>query len=490
MSAIKKLLSQTAIYGVSSIVARFLNFLLVPFYTRILNPAEYGIVTELYSYTGFLAVLLTFGFETGYFRFSKSNGETKVFSQAIAFLSFISFVFVAVVFFSRQLIGDALQYEQQTDFFVWFALILFLDTVSAIPFTRLRNEEKAFQFAGIKIIEIFVNIGLNIFFFIFCKNAYDNGSSSVLATLYSPSIGVGYIFIANLIASFVKFVLLLPVFKPLKLTIDRKLLLEMLRYSAPMIIIGLAGITNEMLDRVLLPRLLSGTITENREMVGIYAACYKISIILSLFIQAFRFAAEPFFFSHASDKNSPQLFAKVMDIFVVFCCIVFLGVGLNLDIVKYFVGEKFWGALGIVPILMMANVFLGIYVNLSIWYKLSDKTMMGAWVAIFGALITITLNIWWIPIFGYVGSAWATLICYAFMAIVSYILGQKFYPIPYHVKKISIYLLTAVAMLVVFGLLPTVSVYLQKVMMLAFIGLYFCIVYYFEKATIRSLIKR
>ncbi len=465
LSALKKLFSQTAIYGLSSIVARFLNFLLVPFYTRIFLPTEYGIVSEFYAYTGFLGVLLTFGFETGYFRFSKDEKEEKVFSHAFLFLFGMGLLFLALIFLTQNQLAISLHYENNVAFFTWFALILFFDAISAIPFARLRNKEKAFQFAGIKIFEIVLNIALNIFFFLVCKPAYEAQDGSFFASLYSPAIGVGYIFIANLIASLAKFILLLPAFRKISFSIDAALYKKLIYYSLPMVIIGLAGVTNEMLDRVLLPKYLTGTIAENRAETGIYAACYKISIILSLFIQAFRFAAEPFFFSRAKDKNAPALFARVMDYFVLFCCIVFLGVAMNMDFIKYFVGKNFFSGLSIVPILMLANIFLGIYVNLSIWYKLSDKTMMGAWVAIVGAVITIVLNIWWIPIFGYTGSAWATLICYFFMAFISYVLGQKYYPIPYAVFKILLYIGLAVGLLFFFNFAAPNGLLLNKLFM-------------------------
>jgi O-antigen/teichoic acid export membrane protein len=438
---LKKLIGQTALYGVSSIVGRFLNYLLVPLYTHILSQGEYGAVSELYAYSGFLGVLLTFGMETGYFRFSRTEDSDRTYSTALIFLTGVSLLFMLLVYVGQPILAHVLHYEDHAIYFVWFACLLAFDTIGAIPFARLRQEQRPLFFAGIKFIEIAINIGLNLFFIWLCKPAFDAGRDDFFAHCYSPAIGaVGYIFLANLIASGVKLLLLSPWLGGMLAGFDRAIFRLLLPYALPMVIIGLAGVTNEMIDRAMLPHLLTGTIEQNRAQTGIYGACYKISIAMSLFIQAFRFAAEPFFFTHEQEQGSRQTFADVMKWFVIFCSFIFLVVMLGMDVIQHFIGAGFRAGLGIVPILLLANLCLGIYVNLSIWYKLTDRTMMGAAVSVAGALLTILLNLWWIPILGYMGSAYATLVCYGSMAVVSYILGQRYFSVPYPVGKILGYI--------------------------------------------------
>ena len=490
MNPLKKLASQTAIYGVSSIVGRFLNYLLVPIYTRVFDRAQYGEVSEFYAYTGFLTVLLTFGMETGYFRFSKTEDENKTYSTTLIFLSVISLVFGALAFLLSPKLGSALHYSDHLEYFGWFGLILAFDTMGAIPFARLRNENKAVHFAGIKIIEILVNIGLNIFFIIICRGAFDHDPNSFLGKLYSPAIGVGYVFIANLAASAVKLLLLSPQLRGASYGFDPVIFRRILSYSLPMVIIGLAGVTNEMLDRAMLPHYLTGTILENREQTGIYGGCYKMSILMSLFIQAFRFAAEPFFFAHADKEGSRKTIADVMTWFVIFCCFIFLMVTLYMDFFSRFIGENFRVGLPVVPILLLANLFLGVYVNLSVWYKLTDRTMMGAYVSIGGALVTIILNILWIPTFGYMGSAWATLICYGLMALVSFILGQRYYPVPYESIKVCAYIALVVLLYEVFAhATNTVSPGLRYLTATVFMLLFTAFVYVVDGKRLPKLIK-
>jgi len=475
LNPIKKLASQTAIYGVSSIVGRFLNYLLVPIYTRVFDSYQYGVVSEFYAYTGFLTVLLTFGMETGYFRFSKTEEERRTYSTALIFLSMMSLVFGLVVYLLAPAMGRGLHYSDHTEYFIWFGLILAFDTIGAIPFARLRNENKAVKFAGIKLIEILANIGLNLFFIVICKSAFEKDPTSFLAKFYNPAIGLGYVFISNLVASAVKLILLSPQLRGIRGGFDRAVFDRMLAYSLPMVLIGLAGVTNEMLDRAMLPHYLSGTIAEKRAQTGIYGSCYKISILMSLFIQAFRFAAEPFFFAHAAKDGSRKTIADVMTWFVIFCCFIFLMVTLYIDYFARFVGPAFREGLPVVPILLLANLFLGVYVNLSVWYKLSDRTMMGAWVSIGGAIVTIVLNVMWIPTMGYMGSAWATLICYALMALASYVLGQKYYPVPYETLKVALYIALVVLLYEIYihstvGLTTSVRNICASVFMLLFLG--------------------
>jgi len=442
MSIIRKLASQTAVYGLSSIFGRFLNYLLVPLYTYYFTAAEYGVVSEFYAYAGFFSVLLLFGFETGYFRFrdKERTGPDLAYSTALIFVVLVNLGFFALILLINTQLSAALNYANHPEYVLCFSLILILDAIAAIPFARLRAENRAFRFAGIKIFEIGITVLLSLFFIIYCPKLYAANPESWIAPIYNPAIGIGYIFIANLLASGFKFLLLAPQLAGLAWGFDRALFGRMVRYSLPMVVIGFAGIINEMLDRVLLKYLLPYDALTNMKMLGIYSACYKLSILMSLFIQAFRYAAEPFFFAYAGKSDARQVYAVVLKFFVIFCVFIFLLVTLFIDFFKYFVGDEFRAGLEVVPILLLANLCLGIYINLSIWYKLTDRTLMGASVSLAGAALTIVLNIWWIPLFGYVGSAWATLACYGSMAILSYLLGRKYYPVDYDVKRVLGYI--------------------------------------------------
>ncbi|MBF6647280.1 oligosaccharide flippase family protein [Methylobacter sp. BlB1] len=456
MGIIKKLASQTAIYGISSIFGRFLNYLLVPLYTYYFSAAEYGVVSEFYAYAGFFSVLLLFGFETGYFRFrdKESPGRDTAYSTALIFVVLVNLGFFLLIRWINAPLSAALHYADHPEYVLWFAIILTLDAMTAIPFARLRAENKALRFAGIKMAEIMITILLSLFFIVYCPKALGQSPGSWVSRVYDPAIGVGYIFIANLLASIFKFLLLIPQFRGLTWGFDRQLFGRMLRYSLPMVVIGFAGIINEMLDRALLKYLLPYDDVTNLKMLGIYSACYKLSILMSLFIQAFRYAAEPFFFAYAGNSDARKVYADVLKFFVIFCVFIFLMVTLFIDFFKYFIGEEFRAGLEVVPILLLANLCLGIYVNLSIWYKLTDRTVMGAFVSLAGAALTIVLNIWLIPTMGYIGSAWATLACYGAMVIVSYVLGRKYYPVAYDLKRVVGYTSLGIALYLAHEQLP------------------------------------
>lgn len=448
MNPFKKLASQTAIYGLPTIVGRLLNYLLVPLYTNVFSPAEYGVVTELYAYVSFLGVLLTYGMETALFHFSEKREEKElVFSNALIALFSTSLLFLVTVFVFLKPLAALLQYESHSEYLIWFAFIIVLDTVTAIPFAKLRQANRPKAFAIVKSTNIFLNILFNLFFIVFCARVYSHPDSpfySFVSLVYSPSIGVGYIFISNLIASFATLLLLLPGLLSVKYKLDIPLLKKMLLYALPLLIGGLAGMVNETMDRILLKYLLPAG-SDSMAQIGIYGACYKVSIIMTIFIQTYRYAAEPFFFSEAKNKNAPETYAKVLKYFVIACCMIFLATVLYMDIVKYFVGEKFREGLFIVPILLMANLCLGVFFNLSIWYKLSGQTKYGAYLTILGACITLVCNYFWIPKFGYAGAAWATLACYATIMIASYSIGQRFYYIRYDLKSILGYFAFALA---------------------------------------------
>lgn len=446
---LKKLAGQTAVYGLPSIVGRLLNWFLVPMYLGIaeFTTNQYGIVTEMYSYVAFLVVFLTYGMETAFFRFSSQDEEDKkkVYSTIIISLFITSGVFIGAAFLFDQPIANWLQYPNNTEFVTWFALIVGLDAISSIPMAKLRADNKPLKFGGVNLANIAVNIGLNLFFLAYCLPKFRAEESNwLIETFYNPEIGVGYVFISNLIASGVKFVLLLPDMLKARYGFEISLLKRMFIYSLPLLVFGLAGIVNETIDRIMLKRILFDVIGETKTMseIGIYGACYKLSIIITLFIQAFRYAAEPFFFAQEKEKNSKDTYALIMNYFVIVCALIFLGVMLFMDVIVtvFLPNEDFWVGLPVVPILLFANIFLGIYYNQSIWYKLSGKTKYGAYIGIFGALITIAINYVWIIEYSYIASAWATLICYGSMTILSFVLGQKHYPIKYDFGKIGLYL--------------------------------------------------
>lgn len=446
MKALQKLAGQTAIYGLPSIIGRLLNYLLVPIHTGNFQLSEYGEIVEMYAYVGFLVVILTYGMETAYFRFQSNSDKphNTIFSTVLLSLFGTTTIFIFLATFFSQSVADTLNYPDNSEYVIWFAYIVGLDAISSIPMARLRIESKAIRFAFINMLSIGVNIGLNLFWVAYCiPKAGDGVSNFLIDNFYSPEIGIGYVFIANLFASVIKFILLSPSLLKIRLAIDLPLLKKMLFYGSPLLISSIAIIINESADKILLKWLLGEELGTYKatEIVGIYGGCYKLSIIISLFIQAFRYAAEPFFFSQEKKDDAKMVYATIMKYFVIVCSIIFLGVMLYLDQLRHFLNnEAYWKGLHIVPILLFANIFLGIFYNLSVWYKLNGKTKYGAYIALVGALITIVLNIILIPTIGYTGSAWATLICYASMVLISYFLGQKFYPIHYPLKSIGFYL--------------------------------------------------
>lgn len=447
---VKKLAGQTAIYGGTTVLSRLLNYLLVPLHTYLFsNAADYGVVGELYAWTSLFIVILTYGMETAFFRFSQDEGvKDRVYSTVVGSLFVTSTLFIVLCSIFAQPIADWLRYPTHPEYVRWFAVIIGVDALTSIFFAHLRFLNKALRFAAVKITNILVNVILNLFFLLLCPWLLTkNPDSAFVNAIYNPEIGVGYIFIANLVASVVTLLMLFPGILKQKFVFDWQLWKKMFRYAFPLLIFGLAGIVNETMDRVLIKRL--SLAAEPQASVGIYSACYKISILMTIVIQAFKYAAEPFFFRKAKDKDAKETYAEVMTLFVLVCSVIFTGIMLYMDIVQYFVGETYRVGLPIVPILLMANLFLGIFYNLSIWYKLTGQTKFGAYIAIFGAVITLVLNWLLIPRFDYMGAAWTTFACYLSMMVVSYLLGQKYYHVDYDLKRILFYLFFAVA---VYGL--------------------------------------
>ena len=480
MNPLKKLASQTAIYGLSSVVGRLLNYLLVPLYTRYFIPEEYGVVTELYAYVAFLVIVLTYGLETAFFRFSqKENNNRIVYSTSLISLIFTSLLFISFMFFYSENISALIGYPTNEEYVKWFALIIGLDAISSISFAKLRALNKATRFALIRLVNIFINIGLNLFFIIYCPYVIENDLQSLnfVNSVYSQSVGVGYIFIANLIASVVTIFMLFPEMINSVWIFDKKLWKKMMIYASPLLLAGLAGMTNETIDRILLKYLLPENINSARE-IGLYGAFYKLSVIMILFIQTFRFAAEPFFFSQERQVNAKKIYADVMKFFVIVLAFIFLLVTTFYNFFINFLGSDYHDERGfmVVSILLLANFFLGIYYNLSIWYKLTEKTIYGAGLAVFGATITVVLNFILIPYIGFVGSAVATLICYFSMTIISFILARKHYPIPYNYSRILLYFSLMISIFII--LYCTSFTVLIDVL---FILVYLLIVYVLEK---------
>ncbi|MFN3939279.1 MAG: lipopolysaccharide biosynthesis protein, partial [Chitinophagales bacterium] len=421
MSVLKRLASQTAIYGFSTILVRVLNYLLMPLHTRVfVSQADYGIIAEMYAYVAFLNVIFMYGMETAFFRFASQElsekNKNKVFGtvQFSLFISTILFVFILL--FSAKPIANALHYPDNSAYIFYFALIIGFDTLVNVPFAKLRLQNKPWKYFLVKLANVFINIVLNVFFlWPALKGNYQ--LFSAFGFTYNPAMGVSYVFYANLVASAVTFILFTPAF--FKLHFDMGLWKKIIQYGLPLVIIGFAGMINETLDRILLKYWLPGTAEENLAQLGIYSAVYKISIFMTLAVQAFRMGAEPFFFASANEKNAPNTYAKVMKYFVIVCCFIFLGVGMFPDIFELLIGANYREGLFIVPILLLANLLLGVYYNQSVWYKLTDKTGFATFIPIAGALVTIVLNYYFIPAFGYAGAAWATLGCYLSMVVLS-----------------------------------------------------------------------
>ncbi len=441
MSLLKKLAGETAIYGLSSILGRLLNFVIMtPYLTRVFVQEEYGVVSELFSYAAFLMVIFTYRMETTFFRFG-NKGENRDVSFSTASLTIIGTTLIFSLFLLgfSQPIATWFEYPNHQDYIIWIVLIIGFDALSAIPFARLRLEGKPFRFATIKILNITLNAFFIIFFLEGCPRLIAAGYEQ-FSWIYDADNRISYIFIANLIASGVTILLLLPEYLRVKWIWDKALWKKMMRYTLPLFIVGLAGVANEVLDRSLLTHLLPGTLEENRAEQGIYSACYKLAILMALFTQAFNYAAEPFFFRNADRSDSKQIYAQVAQGFTLVGCLGFLGILLYVDLVQYVIGSGFREGLTVVPILLIANLCLGLYYNFSIWYKLTDKTIMGAYISTLGALVTIIVNITLIPVIGYMASAWATLACYGTMSTLSYLIGKKYYPVPYKISTILFYI--------------------------------------------------
>ncbi|WBA41612.1 oligosaccharide flippase family protein [Hymenobacter canadensis] len=474
MSVAKKLASQTAVYGISSIVGRVLTYLLVPVYTARFAAADYGIVTGLYAYVSFLNVVFTYGLETTFFRFANRAGADRqeLYDRVLSLLLVSSVVLAGLLAWQAdtllQLLGLPAGHER---YVLWLALVLSLDAVAAIPFAQLRLRNQARRFASIRMASIMLNVALNMFFIVACPDILAGKYLTVLqplvVRLYDPTIGVGYVFLANLAASAFTLLLLAPELLQLRFRLALAPLRPLLTYAYPIMLMGMAGMVNETLDRIMLPSWLPPNFYPGKSSltaVGIYGACYKLSIFMQLVIQAFRYAAEPFFFSQSSDKNSPATFAMVLKWFTLCCAVIFVGVSLNLEILaeQFLKRAEYREGIAVVPVLLLANLFLGVYWNLSVWFKLTDKTYIGTYIGAAGAVLTIVLNFLLIPVLGYMGSAIATLACYFMMAAVCWWLGERHFPVPYPVARLLGWLALASGVVALGWFVPVSGYWLRQ----------------------------
>lgn len=423
------------IYGFTTIIGRFINWLLVPLYTRVLLPDEYGVIVHLMAYTSILMVLLTYGTETGFFRFATKEGRNRVFSTLLTSLTFTSLVFVIFCFSFLPQISNLLEVPDYPIYIALLAVTVAIDVLTSLPFALLRLDSRPIRFGIIKLVNIGINVGSNLFFLLLCPFLEKKG---IHVPFYNPEGGVIYVFISYLIASVITLIMLLPYILKFKFVFSFSLLKDILKYSYPILIVSLAGIINLQGDKILMPLLLEDKET-SMAMTGIYGASYKLALVMYIFTQGFRFAFEPFFFNYSRNSDSKKIYEDVLLYFTGFGLMIFLGVMFNLDILKYFVKSNFFEGLPIVPWVLMANLFQGMYYSLSLWYKLTDKTIYGAYMAIIGCIITVVGNVVFLPRIGFMASAYSVFTCFLVMTILSFILGRHFYKINYDIPKIIFY---------------------------------------------------
>ncbi len=492
MSLYKNLFKQTAIYGLAMVLPRMLSFFLVRLYTNVLpNRADYADLTTVLAWMVFFNVILSYGFETAFFRFYNSEKDKKkvVSTSTISiFWSSIAFLIIALLF--RNTLAQYANVDQQyITYSIW---ILVLDSLVVIPFSKLRANQRPIRYAAIKIGNVFINLALNFFFLLILPKIASSNPNSIFTTIYVENFGVGYIFIANLISSLATFIVLSPDYFKINWKIDKELWKRMMQYGLPILIAGLAFAINEHFDKILLGKLLPANIAKSE--VGAYSACYKLGLFMVLFRTAYTLGIEPFFFSHASNENAPQTYATVTKYFVIFGSFISLSVIVFADLLKVVLldNKTYWEAMKVVPLIVFANFFLGIYTNLSVWYKLIDKTKIGAYISIVGALVTLALNYLLIPLKGpfgsYYGCAIATIAAYGSMMLISYYLGRNKYPIPYDMKRIFGYLTLSILFSAVSFYIPSIreNYYVKTVLLAVF--LYF--IYYSEKETLLRILKR
>ena len=490
---IKALAGQTVIYGMGTIVPRLLNYLLVPLYVRVFAAGIYGQITDLYAWIAFLLALLTYGMETTFFRYTQKENPDKVFNNIVSCIITTTSVFLVLYAIFYKNFAHLIQYEHNTQYVLFLGIIVALDALTAVPFAKLRKNNQAKLFTIIKIANVTLNIGLNLFFLLVIPET----ALAISDKLFGPQAGLlVWVLISNVLSSLLSLVLLLPQFKGFHFELDKSLIRPMLAYSLPILLISLVGMVNEVADKILIKYLTpipDVQFLQNLDMtgeeyalqqLGIYGANFKLAVLMTIFIQMFRYASEPFFFGKAKDRNAPELYAKVMTYFVIFCLLIFLGVMLYIDILKYFVGRggsDYHEGLIIVPIVLIANMFYGIVFNLSIWFKLTDRTFSGTIISIIGATVTLLCLFILVPQIGYLGAAIAHLGCYTVMMLVSYFWGQKVFPVPYQVGRIVLYMILAIGLYLINTLFGDYILIIRLIINTLLILTYLGIVFVFER---------
>ncbi|NLP59098.1 polysaccharide biosynthesis C-terminal domain-containing protein [Lutibacter sp. B1] len=442
MSALKRFFKDTIIYGIAAVLPRVINFLLVKVHTDALPTDNYAENTNFYIWAALFSVLLTFGMETAFFRFYKSE-EKKDNLVSTAFITLLvsALIFVVIIFVFSEFFISIFDFENNPLQLKLFIGIMAIDTLAVIPFAYLRASNRPIRYTVIKLINVGIIVLINLIFLKYIPEFIEKGKNlpSFLTTIFNSTYIVNFIFIANIIGSILSFVLLLPYLLKFKWSFNTVLFKKMISYSWPIAVAGVAYVINENLDKLLIGKMI------DKNAMGIYAACYKLAIFMNLYIMAFRLGAEPFFFNHSDSKDAKETYAKILNYFIIVGSLVFVGIVVFIDVLKKpFINENYWEAIVIVPIVLLANLFLGVYHNLAIWYKLTDKTRYAMLFSIIGAVITIILNVLLIPEIGYIASAWATLIAYGTMMLLSYFIGKKHYPVPYNLKKSGSYLLVSI----------------------------------------------
>lgn len=486
MEAFKTLFKQTFIYGLATVLPRMLSFLLVPLYTDtsvLPSPAEYGEVSLIFSYFVLFNVILAYGMETAFFRFyNKESNQGKVLGTSVVSLALSSFGFLILGLLFQDHIASIIDIPvKYINLVVW---ILFLDAMVIIPFAWLRATQRPIRYAVIKILNVAINLGLNLFFLLALKDLAEK--SSLVEFMYRPNFEISYIFIANLVASSVTLLVLLPFYFKVQFQFDKALWKQMINYAIPVLIAGVAFSINETFDRILLDKLLPNDIADTQ--IGMYSACYKLAVFMTLFATAFRLGIEPYFFSHAKNNNPQKNYARILEFFVAFGSVILLTVVVFADVIKPYIvrSEAYWEAMWIVPIILIANLCLGIYHNLSVWYKITDKTKFGGYISVFGAMVTLALNFWLIPIIGYKGSAIATVSAYASMMLISYYFGRKYYPIPYNLKKIGSYLSVSI----IFSLIAFYKLEHRFALQFLLLVVFLTLVYVMERKEIKQFLNQ
>jgi len=445
LAGVKQLAGQALWYGISNIAARFLNYLLTPILTYLMSDAagvhDYGGYSLLYAWIAVANIIFTYGFETGYFRFSIKDGidRDSLFQTTFGSIVISTFVLILVISPFSKSINSFLNLDGHPEYILWSLLLIGLDALSAIPFAKLRQENRPKKYVFVKLSGVVINIVFTLFLLVALPKYAANHPDGALVQWFSVNNRIGLLLLANILQNVVVFLLLFPEWKNFRFKLNTVLWKQLFNYSAPMIFIGLAGMINEVIDRQMLASLIPSDF-DAQSTVGIYSANYKLAIFITLFIQAFKMAAEPFFFNQSIDRNAPALYARVMKWFVITLALAFLFSALYLDIWQYMIGASYRSGLGIVPILLGANICLGIYYNLSIWYKLTDRLRVGLYISLLGTAITLIGNYFLIPYYGMYAAAWTTFVCYATMMLVAYFIGQRYYYIPYPVKRIAVYL--------------------------------------------------